>query len=135
MAGDGIAVRIRAVAARMTRRVLTPGPDHPITVTANPSRVVVRSGDRVIAETTDALELREAGYPAVQYVPRADVDFSALERTDHHTYCPYKGEASYYSVADGAENAVWTYETPHDAVAEIKEYLAFYPDRVRIEVG
>jgi uncharacterized protein (DUF427 family) len=116
--------------------VLVPGPDHPITVTPAGSRYVVKVGDTVIADTTAALSLKEASYPAVPYIPRADVDLAQLERTDHHTYCPYKGDASYYSVtpagADG-ENAVWTYEAPHDAVSEIKEYVAFYPNKVSIE--
>jgi uncharacterized protein (DUF427 family) len=115
--------------------VLVPGPDHPITVTPAASRFVVKVGDTVVADTTSALSLKEAAYPAVAYIPRADVDLARLERTDHHTYCPYKGEASYYSIpsaADG-ENAVWTYEAPYDAVSEIKEYVAFYPNKVSIE--
>jgi uncharacterized protein (DUF427 family) len=117
------------------RRVLTPGPDHPITIEPNPSRVVVTAGGRVIADTRAALTLREANYPAVQYIPRADAGLSTLERTEHATYCPYKGDASYFSVRageewTGAENAVWTYEAPYDAVVEIKDHLAFYPDRV-----
>src|SRR3984893_13972752 len=110
-----------------------PGPDHPISIDANPSRVVVRVGGRVIADTRDALTLREASYPAVQYSPRQDVDMAALTRTDHRTYCPYKGEASYYSIPAGGDrslNAVWTYETPFDAMVQIKDYVAFYPDRV-----
>lgn len=116
------------------RRVLITGPDHPITVTANPRRVVVRAGGRVIADTRAALTLKEAAYPAVQYIPRADADLSALERSDHHSYCPYKGEASYFSIPDldQGENAIWTYETPYDSVAEIRDHLAFYPDRVTI---
>jgi uncharacterized protein (DUF427 family) len=116
-----------------TKPVKIPGPDHPITVTPNPERVVVRVGGRVIADTRAALSLREASYGAVQYIPRRDVDFTQLERTQHATYCPYKGECSYYSIpAGGAKsvNAVWTYETPYDAVAAIKDYVAFYPDRV-----
>jgi uncharacterized protein (DUF427 family) len=110
-----------------------PGPDHPITVTHNPKRVRVRFGGRVIADTTRALTLQEARYPAVLYIPRADADMTALTRTRHHTHCPYKGDASYFSIAvDGREapNAVWTYEQPFSAVAEIKDHLAFYPDRV-----
>jgi uncharacterized protein (DUF427 family) len=110
-----------------------PGPAHPITVTRNPSRVVVTLGGQVIADTTDALTLREASYPAVQYIPRKDVDMAALERTDHATHCPYKGAASYFSLPAGGKrsvNAIWSYETPHEAVAEIKDHLAFYPDRV-----
>ncbi|HEX4457223.1 MAG TPA: DUF427 domain-containing protein [Polyangia bacterium] len=116
-----------------TKPVKIPGPDHPITITPNPERVVVRVGGRVIADTRAALSLREASYGAVQYIPRKDVDFAQLERTQHATYCPYKGDCSYYSIpAGGAKtvNAVWTYETPYDAVAAIKDYVAFYPDRV-----
>lgn len=113
-----------------------PGPDHPITVEPNPSRVVVKVGDRVVADTTRAQALSEAGYPAVQYIPREDVDLSGLARTEHETYCPYKGSASYYSITslgtDG-DNVVWTYEEPYDAVAEIKDHLAFYPNRVTVE--
>jgi uncharacterized protein (DUF427 family) len=111
----------------------TPGPDHPISVEANPSRVIVKVGGKVIADTRDALTLREAHYPPVQYVPRRDVDMTALAPSEHTTYCPYKGDASYYSIPAGGDrsvNAVWTYETPFEAVAQIKEHLAFYPDRV-----
>jgi uncharacterized protein (DUF427 family) len=110
-----------------------PGPDHPISIDANPSRVVVTVGGRVIADTSDALTLREASYPPVQYIPRQDVDMTALTRSDHTTYCPYKGDASYYSIPGGGDrsvNAVWTYETPFEAMAQIKDYLAFYPERV-----
>jgi uncharacterized protein (DUF427 family) len=110
-----------------------PGPDHPITIERNPRRVVVTLGGKVIADTTDALTLREASYPAVQYIPRKDVDMMALERTDHASFCPYKGDAAYFSIAAGGErsvDAIWTYETPYEAVAEIKDHLAFYPDRV-----
>jgi uncharacterized protein (DUF427 family) len=115
------------------RVVKIPGPDHPITIEPNAHRVVVRLGDAIIANTTRALTLREASYPAVQYIPRGDVDMSLLERTDHGTYCPFKGEASYFSIPSGGErsaNAIWTYEAPYEAVARIKDYLAFYPDRV-----
>src|SRR5271163_673202 len=111
----------------------TPGPDHPISIDANPSRVVVSVGGKVIADTRNALSLREASYPAVQYIPRRDVDMTALARSDHTSYCPYKGEASYFSIPIGGErstNAVWTYETPFPAMAAIKGYVAFYPDRV-----
>ena len=110
-----------------------PGPDHPITIERNGKRVRVMFGGKVIADTTRALSLKEASYRAVNYVPRADADMSALARTDHHSHCPYKGEASYFSIAvDGrrADNAVWSYEQPFPAVAEIKDYLAFYPERV-----
>ena len=113
-----------------------PGPDHPITITQNPRRVRVTAGDIVIAETSKALTLKEARYPAVQYVPREDANMALLERTDRVTHCPYKGEASYYSVkADGKtlDNAIWTYETPFPAMTEISGHLAFYPDKVKIE--
>jgi uncharacterized protein (DUF427 family) len=110
-----------------------PGPDHPISIEANPSRVVITVAGRIIADTRDALTLREASYPPVQYVPRRDVDMAALTRSEHTTYCPYKGDASYYSIPAGGDrsvNAVWTYETPFEAMVQIKEYVAFYPDRV-----
>lgn len=113
-----------------------PGPDHPITITQNPRRVRVTAGDIVIAESTKALTLKEAKYPAVQYVPREDANMDLLERTDRTTHCPYKGDASYYSIkADGKtlDNAIWTYETPFPAMAEISGHLAFYPDKVKIE--
>ena len=115
------------------KAVKIPGPDHPITITKNPKRVVVTLGGKVIADTRDALVLKEASYPAVQYIPRKDADMSLLQRTDLSTHCPYKGDASYYSIPSGGErskNAVWTYENPHAAVAQIKDHLAFYPDRV-----
>lgn len=110
-----------------------PGADHPITIESNPARVVVSVAGRIIADTRDALTLREASYPAVQYIPRKDVDMSLLERTEHGTYCPYKGDCAYYSIPIGGKrsaNAVWTYESPFAAVARIKDHLAFYPDRV-----
>ncbi|WP_441237115.1 DUF427 domain-containing protein [Bradyrhizobium sp. 930_D9_N1_4] len=113
-----------------------PGPDHPITITPNPRRVRVTAGDIVIAETSKALTLKEARYPAVQYVPREDANMALLERTERVTHCPYKGDASYYSVkADGKtlDNAIWTYETPFPAMTEISGHLAFYPDKVKIE--
>ena len=110
-----------------------PGPDHPITIEPNPNRVTVMLGGRTIADTTAALTLREASLPPVQYIPRQDVDMAALQRTAHSTHCPYKGDAAYYSATvDGrsAENAVWTYENPYPAVAQIREHVAFYPSRV-----
>ncbi len=119
----------------MRRAVLVPGPDHPITVTPNPNRVVVTRDGQVIADTRAALVMQEASYPVVQYIPRGDADLVAFERTDHATYCPYKGDASYFTIRAGdrpAENAVWTYEGPHDAVAAIKDHLAFYPHQVEI---
>ena len=115
------------------KQIKIPGPDHPISVQRNPARVVVSAAGRVIAETRNALTLRESDYSPVQYIPPEDVDFSQLKRTDHATYCPYKGECSYYSVPAGGEksvNAVWTYEDPYPAVAQIKGHVAFYPDRV-----
>ncbi|KJC39669.1 hypothetical protein UB31_30175 [Bradyrhizobium sp. LTSP849] len=113
-----------------------PGPDHPITITQNPRRVRVTAGDIVIAESAKALTLKEAKYPAVQYVPREDANMALLERTERTTHCPYKGDASYYSIkADGKtlDNAIWTYETPFPAMTEISGHLAFYPDKVKIE--
>ena len=110
-----------------------PGLEHPISIEANPSRVRVTAGGTTIADTRSALTLREASYAAVQYIPRRDIDMAALSRSEHTTYCPYKGDASYYSVPVGGDrslNAAWTYETPFDAVAQIKDYVAFYPDRV-----
>jgi uncharacterized protein (DUF427 family) len=118
----------------MTARThLIPGPDHPITLTPNLERVVVTLAGQTIADTTRSVTLQEAAYPPVHYIPRADVQLSQLERTDHSSWCPYKGEASYYSLPAGGErsvNAVWSYETPFEAVADIKDYVAFYPSRV-----
>ena len=113
--------------------VKIPGPDHPITITPSTVRVIVTVGRRVVADTRQALTLCEADYPPVHYIPRTDVDMSLLERTDHATYCPYKGDCAYYSIPGGGErstNAVWTYEAPYAAVAEIRDHVAFYPDRV-----
>jgi uncharacterized protein (DUF427 family) len=110
-----------------------PGPDHPITITPNPARVVVILAGKTIADTRAALTLCEATYPKVQYIPRQDVDMTLLQRSEHASYCPYKGDAAYYSLPIGgvrSVNAVWTYETPHPAVAAIKDHVAFYPDRV-----
>jgi uncharacterized protein (DUF427 family) len=115
------------------KTVKVPGPDHPITIERNAHRVVVTVAGRVVADTREALTLREAGYPAVQYVPRKDVDMTLLERTGHATWCPYKGDCAYYSIPAGGErsiNAVWTYEGPYAAVAAIRDHVAFYPDRV-----
>ncbi|HWA30702.1 MAG TPA: DUF427 domain-containing protein [Rhizomicrobium sp.] len=113
--------------------VKLPGPDHPITVKLHEGRVRVTVGGRKIADTAAALELIEASYPPVFYIPRQDADMSLLKRTDHSTYCPYKGDASYYSIPGGGDrsvNAVWSYEHPHPAMAQIKDYLAFYPTKV-----
>jgi len=113
-----------------------PGPDHPIAITANPKRVRVTAEGVVIADTTHALTLKEASYPAVQYVPRGDANMALLARTDRVTHCPYKGDANYFSIeANGKtlQNAIWTYETPFPAMVEIAGRLAFYPDKVKIE--
>ncbi|ACD17229.1 DUF427 domain-containing protein [Paraburkholderia phytofirmans] len=118
----------------MTEKTIkVPGPDHPITVEPSNARVVVSVGGKVIADTLKALVLREASYPPVYYIPRNDVEMTLLERTDHATYCPYKGDCAYYSIPSGGEktvNAVWTYESPYAAVKEIAQHLAFYPNRV-----
>jgi uncharacterized protein (DUF427 family) len=116
-----------------TKTIKIPGPDHPITIERSLKRVVVSVGGAVLADSRDALILREASYPAVQYIPRKDVDMTLLERSAHATYCPYKGDCAYFSIPSGGEraiNAVWTYEAPYDAVAAIRNHLAFYPNRV-----
>jgi uncharacterized protein (DUF427 family) len=118
-----------------------PGPDHPITIAPAGARVTVTVAGRVIADTARALTLQEAAYPPVHYIPRADVDMTQLRRTDHATYCPYKGDCAYYSIPAGGEraaNAVWSYEAPYEAVAAIKDHLAFYPghvDRIHVAPG
>jgi uncharacterized protein (DUF427 family) len=116
-----------------TRPRMIPGPDHPIAIAPSTLRVVVSVAGRVIADTRAALALKEATYPAVYYIPRQDADMSLLQRTAHTTYCPYKGDCSYYSIPLGggrSTNAVWCYEAPYESVAQIKDYLAFYRDRV-----
>lgn len=119
--------------------ILQPGPDHPITIEPAGQRIVVTVAGQVVADSRDAVMLREADYPPVPYIPLADVDTALLERTDHATYCPYKGDCSYYSIPIGGEravNSVWEYQAPYDPVAEIKDRVAFYPDRVdSIEVS
>jgi len=110
-----------------------PGPDHPISIERSTARIVITVAGRVVADSSEALVLREASYPLVEYVPRKDVDMSLLQRTEAATYCPYKGDCSYYSIPSGGErsvDAVWTYEEPYPAVAQIGAYLAFYPGRV-----
>ena len=112
---------------------MMPGPDHPIIIERNANRVVVTVASRIIADTRTALTLREASYPPIQYIPREDVDMMLLARTDHATYCPYKGDCAYYSIPLGgvrSTNSAWTYEFPHAAVAAIRNHLAFYRDRV-----
>ena len=115
------------------KEIKIPGPDHPITISRAEGKVRVTVAGRIVAESTRALRLEEKGYPPVYYLPRSDADMSLLFRTTHYTYCPYKGDCSYCSIPIGgsrSENAVWTYERPHEAVADIKEYMAFYPTRV-----
>jgi uncharacterized protein (DUF427 family) len=110
-----------------------PGADHPITIEPNLARIVVSISGRVLADTHKALTLREADYPLVHYIPLDDLDRSLIQETDHESYCPFKGDASYYSIPVGGErsvNAIWTYRDPHAAVAQIKDHVAFYPDRV-----
>jgi uncharacterized protein (DUF427 family) len=118
--------------ATARRPIKHPGPDHPITIEPNPAHVTVRVGETLLGETDRALTLREASYPPVQYVPLEDLDRSLLKQSDHVTYCPFKGEASYYSLA-GAENAVWEYRDPYEPVAQIKGHVAFYPDKVQLD--
>lgn len=122
------------------RRRLEPGPDHPITIEPKDTPVSVNlAGETVLASETH-LELREASYPAAAYLRRDQVGMSCLERSEHTTWCPYKGEANYFHLRakDGGliENAVWTYETPFSAVAEIKNALAVYASKVdAIKIG
>ena len=113
--------------------VLQPGPNHPITITPTAGRVVVTSGGKVVADSRNALTLQESTYPPVQYVPLADVDQTLLERTATESYCPFKGDANYYSIpagGDKAVDAVWEYSKPHDAVAAIEGHVAFWTGRV-----
>lgn len=120
-----------------TRERRTPGPDHPITVTPTGSRVVARVGGTVVADTAGALTLQESTYPAALYVPMADVDPDLLRPSETRTWCPYKGEASYWSVVvDGTEltDVVWGYDDPASGVPEIAGFVAFYPDRVDVGV-
>ncbi|MEV4349723.1 DUF427 domain-containing protein [Actinoplanes sp. NPDC049596] len=113
--------------------VLEPGPDHPITITPNPAHIVVTVAGKVVADTRNALTLQESNYPPVPYIPLSDVDQALLEDSRTESYCPYKGDASYYSIPAGGEksvDAIWVYRDPRPAVAEIKDHVAFYPDRV-----
>lgn len=118
--------------------VLIPGPDHPITIAPAETTVTVHFGDRLIASSDRALVLREASYAPVYYLPLDAVEPDVLAPTSHETYCPYKGDASYYSLHDGdalAENAVWAYVAPYDAVSSIAGHVAFYADRVTISAA
>jgi uncharacterized protein (DUF427 family) len=118
------------------RTRLEPGPDHPIAIDPKPGHVTVRRGSAVIAESDRALELREANYPPVLYIPLPDVDQHRLGPNDDHTYCPYKGEASYYDILPGdgdtLPGAVWYYPDPYSAVDAIRGHVAFYADHVTI---
>jgi uncharacterized protein (DUF427 family) len=121
------------ITPKKAKEIKIPGPDHPITTSPAEGRVRVTVAGKAIANSAHALRLEEAGYPPVYYLPRADADMSLLVRTTHYTYCPYKGDCTYYSIPIGgtkSEFAVRTYEHPYDAVAAIKDHLAFYPTRV-----
>jgi uncharacterized protein (DUF427 family) len=121
----------------MSREIKIPGPSHPITIDPSTDRVLVRSGETTIAESDSTLVLREANYPPVRYIPLADVDRSLLAPSELSTYCPYKGDASYYSIIGDQErgsDAVWFYDQPYPPVAEIKGHVAFYSDRVELTV-
>ena len=112
-----------------------PGPDHPITITPNPRRVRVSVDNHVIADTIEALTLQESTYPAVQYLPRKDVEMGFFGKTTRSTNCPYKGDASYYTLSIDStilENVLWSYEDPYPAMEQIKDYVAFYPDKVKL---
>lgn len=115
------------------RPVRLPGPSYPIVITREPARIVMEAGGRILADTRRALILHEADYPPVHYIPREDADMSLLIRSESRTWCPYKGEASYFAIIRDCEapiEAAWSYEMPHHAVGEIRELLAFYPDRI-----
>ena len=117
------------------RPVKVPGPDHPITISQNPNTVEVRLGGHTIARSSRALTLHEGGYPPVHYIPRADTQMSHLQDSTRTSYCPYKGEANYFSISvkgDTVSDAVWYYDAPFDAVGDIKDHLAFYTDKVEI---
>lgn len=113
-----------------------PGPDHPITITSTTGRVRVERDGTTVADTTRALTLQESRYPPVQYIPRDDTNRMVLVPSKTITHCPYKGDASYFSIKVGdrlIEDAVWSYEKPYDAVKQIAGHLAFYPNKVSIE--
>jgi uncharacterized protein (DUF427 family) len=115
------------------KEIKIPGPEHPISISPVDGKVRVTVAGRIVAESARTLRLEEKGHPPVYYLPRNDADMSLLLRTTHYTYCPYKGDCAYYSIPLGggkSEYAVWTYEKPYEAVADIQEHLAFYPSRV-----
>lgn len=107
-------------------------PEHRVETKQTGVRVQVKFNDEVIADTREAIIVEETGHDAIYYLPRKDVKMERLTRTTHSTHCPFKGDASYFTVSNGrtAENAVWSYEEPYDEVSVIKDRLAFYPDRV-----
>ena len=121
----------------MTREIKIPGPTHPITVESSSDHVIVKADGATIADSTATLVLREANYPPVRYIPLTDVDRAVLAPSDTSTYCPYKGEASYWSITnlpERGEDAVWFYGEPYTAVEPIRDHVAFYPDRVEITI-
>jgi uncharacterized protein (DUF427 family) len=116
-----------------SKEIKIPGPDHPIAISPVEGTVRVTVAGRIVAESTRALRLEEKGYPPAYYLPRKDMDMSLFVRTTHYTYCPYKGDCTYYSIPIGgvkSEYAMWTYEKPYETGAGIKDHLAFYPTRV-----
>lgn len=118
--------------------MLTPGPDHPIAISPVAGRVVIRFAGVVILSTRDALELTEASYPPVFYLPREHAEMGFFEPSGKKTSCPYKGEASYFSLRAGGiytPDAVWSYAAPYPAVAAIAGRLAFYPQHVQVEIS
>ena len=122
-----------AITLKKGKEIKIPGPDHPITISPAEGKIRVTVAGKVVADSSHALRLDEKGYPPVYYIPRTDADMSLLVRTTHYTYCPYKGDCTYYSIPIGgtkSEFAVWTYEKAYDSVASIKDYLAFYPTRL-----
>ncbi|MDX6642108.1 MAG: hypothetical protein QOD76_70 [Solirubrobacteraceae bacterium] len=122
----------------MSREMKLPGSDHPITIAPSADHVLVRSGEVTIADSRSTLVMREANYPPVRYIPLADVDRSLLTPSNLSTYCPYKGDASSYSIIRDQERgaaAVWFYDQPYPAVAEIKGHVAFYTDRIDLTVS
>jgi uncharacterized protein (DUF427 family) len=122
-----------------SRPVLEPTAEHPITIDPTGKHVVVRVHGDIVADTNRALQLQESTYPAVQYIPFEDVVHDGLTRTDTNTYCPYKGEAAYYSVTtaagDTVDDVIWFYEQPYPAVAAVAGHVAFYPDKAEVSVG
>lgn len=121
----------------MDKEQKIPGPDHPISIEPVASRIRVQSGGKVVADTTSALALREANYPVVYYIPRNDADQSLLKSTETNSYCPYKGDCSYFTITSpegDIEDSVWSYEHPFEAVSSIAEHLAFYPNKVEVTV-